>query len=105
MQPLLGKTVREVAVALHVPESAFRAGDEPPGRFRFVSGYFPTEPLGRTLTIYVSRETSVMSPDRKVSAVELLDKIAAGIAVSFPVAEKRPDVVVGDVIAYYHMQP
>ena len=105
LQPLLGKTVREVAVTLHVPESALRAGDEPPGRFRFVSGYFPTEPLGRRLTVYVSREASVMSPDRKVSAVELLDKTATGIAVSFPVADKRPDVVVGDVIAYYHTQP
>lgn len=105
LQPLLGKTVREVAVALHVPESALRAGDEPPGRFRLVSGHFPTEPLGRTLTVYVSREASVMSPDRKVSAAELLDKTAAGIAVSFPVADKRPDIVVGDVIAYYHMKP
>ncbi|MBN9690592.1 MAG: hypothetical protein J0M24_10160 [Verrucomicrobia bacterium] len=105
LQPLLGKTVREVAVALHVPESALRAGDEPPGRFRLVSGHIPTEPLGRTLTVYVSREASVMSPDRKVSAAELLDKTAAGIAVSFPVADKRPDIVVGDVIAYYHMKP
>ena len=105
MQPLLGKTVREVVTALDVPVTALRAGDEPPGRFRFVSGHFPTEPLGRTLTVYVSREASVMSPDRKVSAVELLDKTAAGIAVSFPAAEKRPDIVVGDAIVYYHMQP
>ena len=105
LQPLLGKTVREVVIALHVPESALVAGDEPPGRFRFVSGHFPTEPLGRKLTVYVSREASVMSPDRKVSVGELLDKTAVGIAVSFPVADKRPDVVVGEVIGYYHMQP
>lgn len=105
LQPLLGKTVREVATALRVPESALRAGDEPPGRFRFVSGYFPTEPHGRKLTVYVSREASVMSPDRKVTAVELLDKTATGIAISFPVEDKRSDVVVGNVIPYYHMQP
>ena len=105
LQPLLGKTVREVATALHVPESALRAGDEPPGRFSFVYGNFTTEPLGRRLTIYVSREGAVMSPERKVSAADLLDKTASGIAVSFPVADKRADVVVGEVIAYYHMQP
>jgi hypothetical protein len=105
LQPLLGKTVREVSVALHVPESALRAGDEPPGRFRFVSCYLPDKPPGTLLTIYVSRDAAVMSPERKVSAADLLDKTASGIAVSFPVADKRPDVVVGDVIAYYHMQP
>jgi hypothetical protein len=104
LQPLLGKTVREVADALRVPESALRAGDEPPGRFRFVSGYFPDEPLGRRLTIYVSRDAAVMSPERKVSGADLLDKTAAGIAISFPATDKRPDVVVGDVIPYYHMQ-
>jgi len=105
LRPLLGKTVREVATALHVPESALRAGDEPPGRFRFVSGFIPDEPLGRRLTIYFSRDATVFSPERKVGATDLLDKTAAGIAVSFPIADKRPDVVVGDVIAYYHRQP
>jgi hypothetical protein len=105
LQPLLGKTVREVASALHVSESALRPGDEPPGKFRFVSGYLPDEPFGRRLTIYFSRDATVFSPDRQVSVADLLDKRAAGIAVSFPVADKRPDVVVGDVVAYYHMQP
>jgi hypothetical protein len=84
LQPLLGKTVREVATSLSVPESALRAGDEPPGRFRFVSAYLPNEPLGRRLVIYVSRDASVMSPERKVLAADLLDKTTAGIAVSQP---------------------
>lgn len=105
LQPLLGKTVREVVAALHVPESSLHATDEPPGRFRMVSGYLPSEPLGRRLTLYVSREAAVISHDRKVAAADLFDKVASGIAVSFPIADKRPDVVVGDVIAYYHMQP
>jgi hypothetical protein len=105
LQPLLGKTVREVASALHVPESALRPGDEPPGKFRFVSGSIPGEPLGRRLTIYLSRDATVFSPELKVSVADLLDKTAAGIAVSFPASDKRPDVVVGDVITYYHMQP
>jgi hypothetical protein len=52
LQPLLGKTVREVAIALHVPEASLRPGDEPPGEFCFVSGYLPDEPLGRRLVIY-----------------------------------------------------
>jgi hypothetical protein len=105
LRSLLGKTVREVATSLHVPESSLRAGDEPPGRFGFVSAYIPSEPLGRRLVIYVSRDPSVISPERKVSAADLLEKSAAGIAVSFPVGDERPDVVVGDVIAHYHMQP
>lgn len=103
LQPLLGKTVREVVVSLRMPESSLQAGDEPPGRFRMVSGYLPDEPLGRRLTIYVSREAGVISQDRKVVAADLFDKIASGIAVSFP--DGRPDVVVGDVVAYYHLQP
>jgi hypothetical protein len=94
--------VREVAAVLHIPESALRVGDEPPGRFRFVTGYLPSTPPGRRLTIYISRETAVISPERTVTAKDLFDKTAAGIAVSFPVADKRPDIVVGDVIAYYH---
>src|SRR5438045_2546820 len=101
LRPLLGKTVREVASALHIPDSALHARDEPPGTFRFVSGYFPDKPLGRELTIYVSRDAAVMSHERKVLATNLLDKTASGIAVSFPIADERPDVVVGDVIAYY----
>lgn len=105
LQPLLGKTVREVASALHVPELALRPGDEPPGKFRFVSGYISDEPLGRRLTIYFGRDATVFSPERKVSVADLLNKTAAGIVVSFPVADKRPDVVVGDVIGYDHMQP
>ena len=59
LQPLLGKTVREVAASFHIPETSLRAGDEPPGRFRLVSGYFPDEPIGKQLTIYVSREAAV----------------------------------------------
>jgi len=103
LRPLLGKTVREVALAHHVPESSLHAGDEPPVRFRMVSGYLPGEPLRRRLTIYVSREAAVISHDRKVAAADLFDKVASGIAVGFP--DRRPDVVVGDVIFYYHMQP
>lgn len=38
-RPLPDKTVGEVVAALHVPESTLRAEDEPPGRFRMVSGY------------------------------------------------------------------
>jgi hypothetical protein len=105
LQPLLGKTVREVAIALQVPASALRAGDEPPGVFRFVSGYFTTEPIGRMLTVYVSREAAVISPNREATAADLLDKPAVGIAVTFPVADKRPDVVVGNAIGFFHQQP
>jgi hypothetical protein len=100
LQPLLGKTVREVFAALNVPESALRAGAEPPSRFRFVSGYLPGEPLGHRLTVYVSREAALISADGKVSAAELFDKRATGIALSFPVAEKRADVAVGEIISY-----
>jgi hypothetical protein len=105
LQPLLGKTVQEVASALDVPESSLRPGDEPPGEFRIVSGYLPDEPFGRRLVIYVSRADAVFSPERKISPEVLFDKKAVGIAVSFPVAERRPDVVVGDVIGYYHAEP
>jgi len=100
LQPLLGKTVRQVAAALNMPESALKAGAEPPTRFRFVYGYLPGEPLGRRVTIYVSRESAVISADGKVAAKDLFDKTATGIAVSFPVADKRADIVVVDAISH-----
>ena len=103
LQTLVGKTVREVAAALHVPESSLRASDEPPGIFRLVEGFWQESPFDRRLTIYVGREAAVIRIDGgKVLPSDLFDKTVVGIAVWFPMEDKRPDLVVGDVIWRYH---
>ncbi len=102
---LLGKSVREVVTKLEVPESALRVGDEPPGRFRFITFFLPGEPLGRRLTIYVSREAALISNQSTVKPADLFDKVVTGVAISFPIADKKPDVAVGDVITHFHTQP
>ena len=105
LQSLLGRPVREVASVLGVPEASLRAGDEPPGKLRFVSGYLPGAAAGRRLTIYLNPKGAVISSGHTIPISELLDRTAVGIAVSFPVADKRPDICVGEVIGYYHAQP
>jgi hypothetical protein len=105
LQSLLGKPAREVASVLGVSEASLRAGDEPPGKFRFVSGYLPGVAAGRRLTIYLNANDAVLPSERTIPISMLLDRTAVGIAVSFPVADKRPDICVGEVIGYYHSQP
>jgi hypothetical protein len=105
LAPLLGKTVSEVAAVFRISGSALRASDEPPGDYWIVSGYLPDEPLGRRISMYLGRNTKVFARDHKFALTNMLDKPVVGIAVSFPIAEKKPDIFVGDVPRFYHVPP
>jgi len=98
LRPLVGKTVREVADALHTPESLFIADDQPPGYYRAVTSNLVGPPESRILSIYVSREDAITSGGRRVEVSELFDKKAVGIEVWLARNHRAAwDACVGDV--------
>jgi hypothetical protein len=103
MQALVGKSVREVADALHTPESQFDVDDDEGGYNRSVFAFMIGPPYGRILRINVSQQDAIVSTDHKVRAAEFFDKRASGIEVYFCGTQR--DICVGDAKPQYLKLP
>jgi len=100
LQPLVGKTVGEVAAALNTPEKQFSADDDDlKGCYRGVSCFMIGPPYGRILKIYVSRDDAVVTSERRVEANEFFSKRATGIEVWF--WGTRRDICVGEATPHF----